>query len=124
MMRVVVLLGVLLLSIGCGGGPRGPILGTGEKPPGVGGTISGSVTAEDGTTALSSRKITAVNTATGERFDTSTATNGGYTIQVPKGTYRMEIELRAGETIAKQPNRVDINTGDLDASENFVVARR
>jgi uncharacterized protein YfaS (alpha-2-macroglobulin family) len=65
-----------------------------------------------------------VNTETGARFDTSTATNGGYTIQVPKGSYRIELELRAGETIAKQPSRIDINTGDLDASENFVVARR
>jgi hypothetical protein len=112
----------VLLTIGCG--PRGPILGTADKPPGVGGTISGSVTAEDGQTALGARKVTAVNTETGARFDTSTATNGGYTIQVPKGSYRIELELRAGETIAKQPSRIDINTGDLDASENFVVARR
>lgn len=122
-MRIVAALGVILLSLACGW-PRGPILGTADKPPGVGGTISGSVTADDGKTALGARKVTAVNTETGARFDTSTATNGGYTIQVPKGTYRMELELRTGETIARQPERVDINTGDLDASENFVIARR
>ena len=121
-MRFATVLAVILLSIGCG--PRGPILGTADRPPGVGGTISGSVTAEDGTTALSARKITAVNTETGARFDTSTATNGGYTIKVPKGKYRMELELRAGETIAKQPGQVEITIGDLDASENFIVARR
>jgi hypothetical protein len=25
--------------------------------------------------------------------------NGGYALQVPKGSYRLEVELRAGETL-------------------------
>ena len=102
-------------------GPRGPILGTATKPEGVGGTISGIVSANDGTTAIAARTVTAINLETGARFDTSTATNGGYTIKVPTGKYRLEVELRAGETVATQPESTDVNTGDLDSGRNFVV---
>jgi hypothetical protein len=117
--RYAAALGVMLLSLGCG--PRGPILGTATKPEGVGGTISGIVSANDGTTAIAARTVTAINMETGARFDTSTATNGGYTIKVPKGMYRLELELRPGETIATQPSATEINTGDLDSGRNFVV---
>ena len=55
------------------------------------------------------------------RHDTTTATNGGYTIQVPEGTYRFEIELRAGETLAKQPEQTHINNSDLDSSRDFII---
>ena len=110
---------LLVFLVACG--PRGPILGTATKPPGVGGTISGTVSADNGSTALAARKVTAIDTETGARFDTSTATNGGYTIKVPKGMYRLELELRAGETIATQPASTDVNVGDLDSGRNFVV---
>lgn len=113
---------VLLMSIGCG--PRGPILGAGTTPPGVGGTIAGIVKTTDGATALSARKVTATNTETGAKFEASTASNGGYTIQVPKGNYKLEVELRPGETLASQPGSTDINVGDLDARRDFEVTRR
>ncbi len=89
---------VLLMSIGCG--PRGPVVGASDRPPGVGGTIAGIVKTVDGTTALSARKVTATNTETGVKFEASTASNGGYTIQVPKGNYKLDVELRPGETLA------------------------
>ena len=117
--RVLVVLAVLLVSVGCG--PRGPIVGA-TKPPGAGGTIAGVVKADDGSTVLSARKVTATNTDTGMKYESSTASNGGYTIQVPKGTYRLEVELRAGETLAEGPVSTDINVGDIDARRNFVVS--
>lgn len=109
---------VLLLALGCA--PRGPIVDTGSRPEGVGGTIAGTVTA-DGTAALSARTVTAVNVETGARFDTSTAVNGGYTVKVPAGKYKLEVELRPGEALAKTPNATEVNVGDLDAGRNFVV---
>jgi hypothetical protein len=118
--RETVVAAVLLLSLGCG--PRGPILGGATKPLGVGGTIAGVVKTEDGSSGLSARKVTATNTETGVRFEASTASNGGYTIQVPKGKYRLEVELRPGETLDTQPYSTDINVGDLDARRDFVVA--
>ena len=110
---------VLLLSLGCG--PRGPVFGAGDTPPGVGGTIAGVVKTADGSAALSARKVTAINADTGARFEASTASNGGYTIKVPKGKYRLEVELRPGETLSGQPGSTDINVGDLDARRDFMV---
>ena len=119
--RLAAVAAVLLMSLACG--PRGPVLGA-STPPNVGGTISGMVSANDGSSAVSARKVTAVNTDTGARFEGSTSINGGYTIQVPVGTYRLEVELQAGEVVATQPDTTQINRGDLDSGRNFVVTRR
>ena len=110
----------LLLSGACV--PRGPIAGA-TVPEGVGGTIAGLVTANDGSSPVSARKVTAINTGTGARFEAATASNGGYTIKVPAGTYRLEVELRGGEVVSRQPETTDVNVGDLDADRNFVVTR-
>jgi polygalacturonase len=119
--RLLVPVTAVLLSLGCH--PSRPVLDAGPKPD-VGGSISGTVTANDGATALGARKVTAINTATGARFDVSTTTAGGYTVRVPRGTYRLEVELRSGETLAAQPEATEVDPGDLDAGRNFVVAVR
>ncbi len=116
--RVAAIAVLLLMSLACQ--PRGPIIGA-SKPPSVGGTIAGVVTTANGATALSARKVTAINADTGARFEASTSTNGGYTIQVPKGKYRLEVELHEGETLASDPGSTDINVGDLDARRDFAV---
>lgn len=116
------LLPVLLVSTmlaGCGA--TGPAYDPGPRPD-VGGSISGRVSASDGVTALSGRKITAVNVATGRRYDVSTSTNGGYTVRVPVGMYRLEVELRNGEVLAAQPEAtIEIDRGDLDGARDFVI---
>lgn len=117
--RLLIPSAALLLSLACS--PGGPIIDTGPKPD-VGGSISGIVTANGGATALSARLVTAVNVETGARFDVSTTSTGGYTVRVPRGTYRLELELRVGETLATRPDTTEINAGDLDAGRNFVVA--
>jgi hypothetical protein len=119
--RLLVAFSALLLSLACH--PNRPVLDPGPAAD-VGGSISGIVTANDGSTALGARKVTAINTATGARFDVSTTTTGGYTVRVPKGTYRLEIELRSGEMLAAQPEATEVDAGDLDAGRNFVVAVR
>ena len=100
----------------------GPVLNTGASPPSVGGTIAGLVTTAGATVAVPSRKVTATETTTGSRHEASTAANGGYTIQVPEGTYRIEVELRAGEVLAKQPDPTRVTNGDLDTGRDFVIA--
>ena len=45
-------------------------------------------------------------------------------MQVPEGTYRFEIELRAGETLAKQPEETHVGNSDLDTSRDFVITMR
>jgi hypothetical protein len=109
-----------MLLAGCGA--TGPAYDPGPRPD-VGGSISGRVSANDGTTALSGRRVTAINLATGSRYDVSTSTNGGYTVRVPVGSYRVEVELRDGETLTAQPEAtIEIDRGDLDAARDFVIA--
>jgi hypothetical protein len=100
---------------------REPVVGTGEKPSNVGGTISGIVRTASADTALAGRKVTAVNVETGEKLETSTAVNGGYTIRVPRGHYRLEVELRPGEALSDKPDDIHITASDIDAGRNFVI---
>ena len=96
----------------------GPVLSPKEA---VGGTLAGIVSTTT-KAAVPDRKVTAVNVTTGARFDATTGPNGGYTIKVPEGTYRLELELRPGETIAKQPGETKINKSDLDPHRDFTIA--
>lgn len=102
--------------------PRGPVAAPGNAPEDVGGTIAGTV--RIGGEALPARRVTAINEATGARYEVATGTNGGYTLKVPAGTYRLELELRSGETLDTRPERTEVNVGDLDPDRNFVVAVR
>ena len=100
----------------------GPVVET--KPNAVGGTIAGMVSTADSTVAVPGRKVTAIEVGKGTRFDATTGTNGGYTIKVPEGTYRLEIELRPTETLAKRPDETQVNNGDLDPGRDFVITVR
>jgi Carboxypeptidase regulatory-like domain len=100
----------------------GPVVNT--APNKVGGTIAGIVKTADSSVAVPGRKVTVIDVKTGARHDTTTAANGGYTIQVPEGTYRLEIELRAGEALAKQPDQTQVGNSDLDAGRDFVITMR
>jgi hypothetical protein len=120
MMRLLqIVLGVALLtSLAC---HPGPVVNTGSKPPSVRGTIAGIVST-DSNAAVAGRKVTAIEAATGKRYEATTGTNGGYTIQVPDGTYRLEVELRPGEKVAKQPAETKVDKSDVDPHRNFVIA--
>jgi hypothetical protein len=111
-----VLLCSLLTSLAC---HPGPVLSPGSKLD-VGGTIAGIVSTE-AKTPLANRKVTAVNVATNARFEATTGVNGGYTIKVPEGTYRIEVELQSGEAIAKQPGETKVNKSDLDPKRDFTI---
>lgn len=91
----------------------------------AGGTIAGIVRATDGSVPLVTRKVTAIHVASGARFETTTGINGGYTIKVPQeGRYRIEVELREGEVVAKSPGETTINNGDLDPGRDFEITVR
>jgi hypothetical protein len=107
----------LFCSIAC---HPGAVIDTDPKPS-VGGTIAGIV--RSGANPVIGRKVTAVNVSTAARFDATTGANGGYTIKVPEGTYRIDLETRAGETISKRPDQTQVNNSDLDAARDFEVVR-
>jgi hypothetical protein len=112
----------LVLSSGCIPARHGrPVVG-GTVIPNPSGTISGMVTSSAGT-PLEGRRVTAIEAATSQRYDATTAANGGYTIKVPPGRYRLEVELRGGDQLAQQPEQTQVNVGDVDAQLNFVIGR-
>jgi hypothetical protein len=117
------LVGFAALSGACGSGLArpGPVVNT--QPAQVGGTIAGIAKTADSSVAVPGRKVTAIEVKTGARHETTTAANGGYTIQVPSGTYRIEIELRPGETLAKRPEETHVGNADLDTTRDFVITR-
>jgi len=108
-----------LTSVAC---HPGPVIDTGPKQP-VGGTIAGIVST-DANAPVVGRKVTAVNVGTSTKYDAVTGANGGYTIKVPEGTYRLEIELQPGETVAKHPSETHVNRSDLDPHRDFVITVR
>jgi carboxypeptidase family protein len=120
-----VLVAVAALSAACGPGPMGrpgPVVNS--QPARVGGTIAGIVKTADSSVAVPGRKVTVIEVKTGARHDTTTGTNGGYTLQVPEGTYRFEIELRAGETLSKKPEDTHVGNSDLDTSRDFIITTK
>ena len=119
LLRSALAVALILASVACH--PNRPVLDPGAKPA-VEGTISGTVTASGGGAPIGGRKVTAINTASGAKVEASTTSTGGYTMRVPAGTYRLEMELRAGETLATSPDPTEVDPGDLDAGRDFAVA--
>ena len=100
--------------------PRQAVIGTGEKAPSVGGTISGTVREAVSNTPVSGRLVTATEVNTGAAYKASTNVSGGYTMKVPVGRYRLSVELRDGEAV-KGPAELNLNVSDLDAARDFVI---
>ena len=100
----------------------GPVINAGAKQPSVGGTIAGLVTTVDRSVPVTGRVVAAVETKTGARFEAKTGENGGYTIKVPEGTYRIDVELHAGEMLVKRPEDTRVRNSDLDAQRDFVIS--
>lgn len=118
------MLGVLAL-LSSGACRRGvPAVDLGPKPPAAEGTITGIVRGPEGTSPLAGRTVEIVNDRTGERRSVQTGDNGGFTIKLPAGKYRLELPLKAGETIVKRPGLVDLDKGDIDSHIEFVLSSR
>jgi hypothetical protein len=118
------LLGVLALLL-TGACRRGvPAVDLGPKPPAADGTLTGIVRGPEGTSPLAGRTVEIINEATGERRSVQTADNGGFTVKLPAGKYRLELPLKPGETIVKRPGVVDLDKGDIDSHIEFVLSSR
>ena len=98
-----------------------PVLDTSPGPAEQNGTISGTVRGPEGTSAIDGRVVEVVNIDTGHRERVTTNSAGGFSFKLPPGKYRVEVTLREGESIVKQPGVIHLNRSDVDAHADFIL---
>jgi hypothetical protein len=120
MNRLGAILAVLVLLAGAACRSGQPLLVSSSGDQTTPGTIGGIVSAVGGE-RLGGRGVHAVPVGTSQRFSATTNVTGGFTIKVPPGEYRLEVDLRPGEKVVRDPGVVHINKSDLDANLEIVV---
>ena len=98
-----------------------PVVDTSPKPIQADGTLSGRVRGPAGTSPIDGRTVEVVNVETGERYRTATNNAGGFTFKIKPGKYRVELTLRDGELLVRQPGVIDVERADVDVHADFVV---
>jgi Carboxypeptidase regulatory-like domain len=117
--RLVVCLIMLLCATACGRG--GPAIDMPPQPAPADGTIHGTVRGPQGTTALDGRLVEVVNVSTGQRQRVTTNTAGAFSFKLKPGRYRVEVPLRGGETLIRQPGVIELDHHDEDARADVVL---
>jgi hypothetical protein len=87
------------------------------------GTLTGRLLGPDGT-AIAGRRVVAVETSSGGRYEALTTGNGGFVFLIPSGDYRLVPELAPGEAVQRDPGVVHLGKGDIDSHREIVVAAR
>jgi hypothetical protein len=100
--------------------PGQPLVDTTRGKNTTPGTIAGNVRTSAGD-PLPGREVRAVQATTGQKYSAVTSVTGGFSIKVPPGQYRLEVDLREQESVAQEPGLIDINQSDLDTDLNIVV---
>ena len=120
--RLWVLAGIAALALATACRRGLPDVGAAEASTGAHATINGSVRGAESNSPVPGRTISILDVRTGERRSVQTTSTGTFTIDLPAGQYRLDIDLRDGETVLKHPNVVALDAGDVDAHLEFVVA--
>ena len=109
---------VVVTLTGC---RRGLAPDTNPAPPQSGATISGTVRGPEGSTHVDGRIVYVVNIDTFERQRVVTNQGGGFSVKVKPGKYRVELPLRQGEALVRQPETIDLVDRDGGADADFVL---
>jgi hypothetical protein len=115
----VALAAALAAAIGCRTGQ--PIYDRTPEDQTTPGTIAAIESAGVGGEPVAGRRVHAVELSGSRRYSATTNVTGGFSIPVPPGKYRLEVELREGERILRSPGTIDINESDLDANLEVVI---
>jgi hypothetical protein len=82
-------------------------------------TINGTV--QGPTSGVPARMVTVISESTGQRRSVLTRPTGGFTLAVPPGKYRVEVQLLRGERLLRSPANVEVAPGAIDGHVDFVV---
>jgi hypothetical protein len=115
-------LALLAVVAAAGCGPAAPVSDTGTRPERADGTISGTVRGPENA-AIEGRVVLVMNLETAARHQVATNEVGGFTVNVAPGRYRVELTLRPGESIVRQPGVVQVTRGEIDARAHFIVSQ-
>jgi carboxypeptidase family protein len=115
----VALAAAFVVTTGCRSGQ--PIYSATPSDHRTPGTIAGIVSTGEGGEPLAGRRVQAIDLVGGGRYSATTNVTGGFSIPVPPGKYRLEVELREGERVLRSPGTIDINKSDLDANLEIVI---
>ena len=111
---------VLAVAAGCRRG-AGPIIDTTPGPDVQRGTIAGRLEKPAGGGPVAGRLVRAVHSASGQAHEATTNPAGGFTIQVPPGDYRIEVQLLAGEQLHESPDVVSVGPSQIEANLKLVI---
>lgn len=100
--------------------PGQPLVDTTPGKNTTPGTIAGNLRTTAGD-PLPGREVRAVHATTGQKYSAVTGVTGGFSIKVPPGKYRLELDLREEESVAQEPGLIDINQSDLDTDLDILV---
>jgi hypothetical protein len=87
----------------------------------TGATISGTIRGPERTTAIDGRIVDVINLTTNQRRRVTTNQAGGFSVTLDPGDYRVELTLREGEAIVRQPGVIHVDRSDVDADADFVL---
>ncbi len=100
-----------------------PLVDANDGPGVVFGTITGTVSGADGTTAIAGRRVDAINVETGARESTVTSTTGGYTFKLPAGRYRVQVALEDGEALVEGEGEFEPSPSELQHDVDLRIGR-
>jgi Carboxypeptidase regulatory-like domain len=120
MKRPVVLAAILALLAGTACHANRPVWSATPGDSRTPGTIAGILKTPGGE-PVAGRRVSAVGIETAQRYSAETNVNGGFSIHVPPGKYRLEPELREGETVVRDPGVINVNKSDTDANRDIVI---
>ena len=98
------------------------VIDPGTRPAKTDGTITGKVSGHGGARPFEGRTVEAINVETGERHRVETSDDGGFRFKLKPGKYRVQLPLRQGEVLVRQPGVIHLSRADVDAHADFVLA--
>jgi hypothetical protein len=114
----------LVLALAALGGPAcrtGHRFLSGEEDPRAKATLSGTVRGPEESAPVVGRRVEAIAVRGGRRFVTRTGVNGGFTLLLPPGRYRLEVALASVESVVAQPDVLDLDPGSVVAGIDVVL---